>query len=109
MDANACSSDSRLGLLGRPYRYPPGRVPSSALWKVVERWMAGTTSRDPPSGLRPAWTARVSIFIAVRVHQWPRIFAGVSATQVAVVAVVRPKREDQRVSRRAKYLVCRLL
>jgi hypothetical protein len=25
--------------------------------------MAGTTSRDPPSGLRPAWTARVSIFI----------------------------------------------
>jgi hypothetical protein len=31
----------------------------------VERWMAGTTSRDPPSGLRPAWTARVSIFMTV--------------------------------------------
>jgi hypothetical protein len=30
---------------------------------VVERWMAGTTSRDLPSGLRPAWMARVSIFI----------------------------------------------
>src|ERR671912_1338895 len=42
---------------------PPGKLPSGARSKVVERWIGGVTAPAFGSTGEPAWTARVSICI----------------------------------------------